>query len=111
MSTNEHAPRIKPIDHGDLQALLQQAPRHTQGTTVRSRRARERAPVKSSDGRRRKVTGRTKQFNVGVTEEVFELVADACARHDLTHREFAERAFLQFIETLRGANGDGVARD
>jgi hypothetical protein len=111
MDTKEQAPKIKPIDHGDLQALLQHAPRHTQGTTVRSRRARERPPVKSSDGRKRRTTNRTKQLNTNVTEEIFEMVSDLCERHDLTKAEFTERAFLLFAETLRGANGDGVARD
>jgi hypothetical protein len=108
---NEKAPKIKPLDHGDLAALLHQAPgRQTSGTTVRSRRSRERAPLKSTDGRRRKSTGRDKQFNVNVTPDLFEMVTDMCERHDLTKAEFTERAFLQFIETLRGGKGDGVAR-
>jgi len=109
MATNEQTPKIKPIDHGDLRALLEQAPRQTAGATVRSRRSRERTPVKSTDGRRRKSTNRDRQFNTNVTSEVFEMVADACERHDLTKAEFVERAFLQFIETLRG-KGDGVTR-
>jgi hypothetical protein len=109
MDRSEQTPKIKPIDHGDLRALLQHAPRQTEGTTVRSRRSRERAPLKSTDGRRRKSTNRDRQFNTNVTSEVFELVADACERHDLTKAEFVERAFLQFINTLKGKNGD--ARD
>jgi len=108
MDTKETVPKIKPLDHGDLRALLNQAPRQTSGTTVRSRRSRERAPLKSTDLRRRKSTGRNHQFNVSVTSDVFEMVADMCERHDLTKAEFAERAFLAFIETLRG-KGDGVA--
>lgn len=107
MASNEQARRIKPIDHGDLRALLEQAPRQTAGTTVRSRRSRERSPLKSTDGRRRKSTNRDRQFNTNVTSDLFEMVADACERHDLTKAEFVERAFLQFIETLR-AKGDGV---
>jgi hypothetical protein len=110
MDSNEHAPKIKPLDHGDLRALLNQAPRQTAGTTVRSRRSRERAPLKSNDGRRRKTTNRTKQFNVGVTEEMFEMVSDLCERHDLTKAEFTERAFLLFAETLKGGKENGVAR-
>ena len=109
MATNEQTPKIKPIDHGDLRALLEQAPRQTGGTTVRSRRSRERTPVKSTDGRRRKSTGRDKQFNTNITPELFECVTDACERFDLTKAEFTERAFLLFIETLRG-KGDGVTR-
>jgi hypothetical protein len=107
----KHAPKIKPLDHGDLAALLNQAPRQASGTTVRSRRSRERAPLSSTDGRRRRTTGRDKQFNVKVRPDIFEIVADMCERHDLTKSEFTERAFLQFIETLRGGKGDAVARD
>jgi hypothetical protein len=110
MDTKVTVPKIKPIDHGDLRALLEQAPRQAAGTTVRSRRARERPPVKSTDGRRRRSTGRTKQFNVGITEEVFEMIADTCQRYDLTNREFAERAFLHFIEALKGDKENGLAR-
>ena len=105
MDSKEQVPKIKPLDHGDLRALLSQAPRQTSGATVRSRRAQERAPVKSTDGRRRKSTGRDKQFNVNVTRELFETVSDMCERHDLTKSEFTERAFMQFVETLRGGNG------
>ena len=76
---------------------------------MRSRRSRERAPVKSTDGRRRRSTGRDKQYNVNMTSDLFELVADMCERHDLTKSEFTERAFMQFIETLRGDKADGVA--
>jgi hypothetical protein len=36
-------------------------------------------------------------------------VADMCERYDLTKSEFTERAFLQFIETLRAGKGNGVA--
>jgi hypothetical protein len=105
MDSKEQVPKIKPLDHGDLRALLSQAPRETPGTTVRSRRARERAPVKSTDGRRRKSTGRDKQFNTNITLALFETVSDLCERHDLTKAEFTERAFMQFVETLRGGNG------
>ena len=105
MASNEQAPKIKPIDHGDLRALLEQAPRQTTGTTVRSRRSRERAPLKSTDGRRRKSTNRDRQFNTNVTSDLFEMVTDACERHDLTKAEFVERAFLQFIDTLKGKQG------
>jgi hypothetical protein len=101
MDKNEQ-PKFKPLDHGDLRALLEQAPRQTSGTTVRSRRSRERTPLKSTDGRRRKSTNRDRQFNTNVTTDLFETVADLCERHDLTKAEFTERAFLQFIETLRG---------
>jgi hypothetical protein len=96
MDTKETAPKIKPLGHGDLRALLNQAPRQTSGTTVRSRRSRVRAPLKSTDGRRRKTTNRDRQFNTNLTSELFEMVADACERHDLTKAEFVERAFLQF---------------
>jgi hypothetical protein len=105
MDSSGQAPKIKPLDHGDLRALLSQAPRQTSGTTVRSRRSRERAPVKSTHGRRRRSTGRDKQFNVNVTPELFETVTDMCERHDLTKSEFTERAFMQFVETLRAGNG------
>jgi len=44
-----------------------------------------------------------------MTSDLFELVADMCERHDLTKSEFTERAFMQFIETLRGDKADGVA--
>jgi hypothetical protein len=111
MDTKETAPKIKPIDHGDLRALLDQAPRQTSGTTVRSRRSRERAPLKSTDGRRRKSTNRDRQFNVNVTSDLFETVSDLCERHDLTKAEWTERAFLLFAETLKGGKGNGVARD
>jgi hypothetical protein len=111
MDSKEPAPKIKPIDHGDLRALLEQAPRETPGTTVRSRRSRERMPVKSTDGRRRKVTNRDRQFNTNITSDLFETVSDLCERHDLTKAEFTERAFLLFAVTLKGGKGNGVARD
>ena len=111
MDSNQQAPKIKPLDHGDLRALLDQAPRQTSGTTVRSRRSRERTPLKSTDGRRRKSTGRDKQFNVNVTPDLFEVVTDMCERHDLTKSEFTERAFRAFIETLRAGKGNGGASD
>jgi hypothetical protein len=109
MDSNEHAPKIKPLNHGDLSALLNQAPgRQTSGSTVRSRRSRERAPLKPTD-RRRKSSGRDKQFNVNVTPDLFEMVTDMCDRHGLTKPAFTERAFLLFIDTLRKGKGDGVA--
>jgi hypothetical protein len=111
MDSKESAPKIKPIDHGDLRALLDQAPRQTSGATVRSRRARERTPLKSTDGRRRKVTNRDRQFNTNITSDLFETVSDLCERHDLTKAEFTERAFLLFAESLKGGKGNGVARD
>jgi hypothetical protein len=111
MDSKEPAPKIKPIDHGDLRALLDQAPRQTSGATVRSRRARERTPLKSTDGRRRKVTNRDRQFNTNITSDLFETVSDLCERHDLTKAEFTERAFLLFAESLKGGKGNGVARD
>ena len=111
MDTKEPAPKIRPIDHGDLRALLEQAPRQTSGTTVKSRRSRERAPLKSTDGRRRKSTNRDRQFNTNITSDLFETVSDLCERHDLTKAEFTERAFLTFIETLRGGKDNGAARD
>jgi hypothetical protein len=111
MDSNEHASRIKPLNHGDLTALLNQAPRQASGTTVRSRRSRERAPLRSTDGRRRRSTGRDKQFNVKVRPDIFEIVADMCERYDLTKSEFTERAFLRFVDTLREGKGDGVSSD
>jgi hypothetical protein len=109
MDKNDPAPRIKALDHGDLRALLEQAPRQTSGTTVRSRRRAERAPLKSTDRRRKSERARRdKQFNTNVTTDLFETVADVCERHDLTKAEFTERAFLAYIEKLRGGNRDGV---
>jgi hypothetical protein len=101
------APKIKPLDHGDLRALLDQAPRQTSGTTVRSRRSREKAPVKSSDGRRRKTTNRTRQFNTNITDDLFEMVHDLCEREGLTKAEFTERAFMKFAESLKGSGHAG----
>jgi hypothetical protein len=109
MDSNEQQPKIK-LNHVDLRALLQQAPRQTSGTTVRSRRSRERAPLKPTD-RRRKSSGRDTQFNVNMERALFETVTDMCDRHGLTKPEFTERAFLLFIKTLQGGKGDGVARD
>lgn len=103
------AAKIRPLDHGDLRALVDQAPRQTSGTTVRSRRSRERTPIKSTDGRRRKSTNRDRQFNTNVTEEVFQMVSDLCDRFDLTKTEFVERAFLQFAEALKAGKANGGA--
>jgi hypothetical protein len=102
-------PKIKPvIDHGDLQALWHQAPRHTGGTTVRSRRTRERGAIKSTDGRRRRSTNRDRQFNTNVTDEIFDMVSDLCERFDLTKAEFVERAFTRFAEALKSGKADEV---
>jgi hypothetical protein len=90
--------------------LLEQAPRETSGTTVRSRRSRERTPLKSTDGRRRKVTNRDRQFNTNMTSDLFETVSDLCERYDLTKAEFTQRAFLLFAESLKGGKENGVAR-
>lgn len=110
----EPKPRMKQIDHDDLQALFDAAPaRKTSGATVRSRRAREKPSIKSTDGRRLRSKGRDKQFNTNVTPDLFERMGDACERFDLTKAEFTELAFNAAIamlksggvEALQGAGG------
>jgi hypothetical protein len=110
-------PKFKDIDHDNLQALLDAAvpPRTTGGTTVRSRRSKERVSgVKFNDGRRLRSTGRDKQYNTNVTPDLFERVADMLDRFDLTKAEFTELALKAGIallksggvEALQGAGGN-----
>jgi hypothetical protein len=98
------------VNHNDLMALYDAHPRKTGGTTVRSRRAGEKRPLSSTDGRRQRPKKRDKQFNTNVTQEVWDLVEDLIERHDLTKAEFTERAFLHFAEALKAgkANGGGT---
>jgi hypothetical protein len=105
-------PKIKQIDHDDLQALYDSAspPRATGGTTVRSRKAKERSGVKSTDGRRHKTKGRDKQFNTNLTPDMFERMADMCERFDLTKAEFTELAFRAAM-TLLKSGGLGALQD
>jgi hypothetical protein len=101
--------RVKVTDHNDLTAL-HQTPRKTGGTTVRSRRTKEKRPLSSTDGRLTRTTRRDKQFNMMVTQEVFDLVEDMCLRFDLTKTTYTERALLHFAEVLKAgkANGGGT---
>ena len=96
-------PKIKQIDHDDLQALYDSAspPRATGGTTMRSRKAKERPGVKSTDGRRRRSKGRDRQFNTNLTPDMFERMADMCERFDLTKAEFTELAFKAAMALLK----------
>jgi hypothetical protein len=103
--------RVKITNHNDLNDLYDaHTPRKTGGTTVRSRRAKEKRPLSSTDGRVQRTTRRDKQFNTNVTQEVFDLVDDLCQRFDLTKAAFTERAFLHFAEALKAgqANGGGT---
>jgi hypothetical protein len=103
----EAKPKIKSIDHSDLQALFDAAPRTTGGGTVRGRKKGERPPpVKSTDGRRLRTKGRDKQFNTNVTPDLFDRMSDACERFDLTKAEFTELAFNAAIAALKAG---GVA--
>ena len=89
-----------PMDDVDLRSLLQAPPKKAAGRTSGSRAARERRPISSTDGRKRRGLGRTVQFNVGVTPELDALVKEACFTHDLTKPEFFERAARAYIEAL-----------
>lgn len=78
--------------------------RQTRGSTVRDRRKRERPPISSTDGRRRRGLGRDMQFNTNVTPDLFDSISDACARFDLTKAEFMERSARAYIDQLEAQN-------
>ena len=96
------------VSQHDLQALYAHGPRKSEGSTVSSRRKRERTPISSSDGRRRKTTGRNRQFNVVASQDLIDLVADTCERHDLTKAEFIERAVRAYVEALKRGGADAA---
>jgi hypothetical protein len=96
--------KIKVTNHGDLMELHKAPPRVTSGTTVRSRKAAERKPLPSTDGRRQRIKGRDRQLNIDVTQEVWDLVDDCAGRQDMTKNDFAERAFRHYAAALKTAN-------
>jgi hypothetical protein len=94
--------RIKDIPHDDLQALFDNAaPRTAGGTTVRSRRSKERRRFKSNDGRRMRSKGRDKQYRTDVTTDLSERVDDMLDRYDLTKADFTEMALEAAIVLLK----------
>lgn len=105
----DQQPKIKPIRHDQLTALLDAGPRRTEGTTVQSRKRKEKAPlVKASDGRRLKSKGRDKQFNTNVTPDLNDNVADFCDRFGITKADFTEFAFRAAIALLQSSGVEGL---
>ena len=59
---------------------------------AKARRAREKTIINPSDGRRKKFTGRTVQFNVKVKPDLKKRVVQASRTHGLAMTHFAEQA-------------------
>jgi hypothetical protein len=97
--------KIRVTNHNDLMELHRAPPRRTPGATVGSRKAGERKPLPSTDGRRQRIKGRDRQINIAVTQEIWDLVDDCVGRYDMTKNDFAEHAFRHYA-AHRKAGGE-----
>lgn len=73
------------------------------------RRKREkRMALSPDDGRRKKATGRTKQFNCKMLPELHKQLVQASRRHDISITVMVERAMVAFIAELDRAGGNNA---
>jgi hypothetical protein len=71
-----------------------------------ARRAREKQMrLSPTDGRRRRRTGRTAQFNVKMRAELKEQVVRASRDHRLLIAELVEQALMAYLATLGARHG------
>lgn len=82
-------------------------PEIVRSATPRARKAREkRAALSPDDGRRRRATGRTAQFNVKMKPELRRRTIQASRAHDMPISVFVERALEAFLTKLEGKDTD-----
>ena len=88
------------IDEYDLRELRKSAKRKAGGTTVASRRKGEKVSVSPLDGRAQHKTNRDVQLNVGVREEIKEIVAQSRIKYGLPMCVFVEEAIEFYARKL-----------
>lgn len=85
-----------------LDGLISSAiPRRTSGVTIESRRRQPNKPTLSArDGRYQRSKGRTQRVSTMVRPDVFEAVAEACARVGAPKAEFYELAMMHLAQRI-----------
>jgi hypothetical protein len=68
-------------------------------------RREKRMALSPDDGRRKRATGRTKQFNCKMKPELHKQLVQASRRHDISITVMVERAMAAFIAELDRAGG------
>lgn len=71
------------------------------GSPAKRRAAEKRIALSPDDGRRKRATGRTEQFNVKMKPELRQSIIAASRRHDISMAVMAERAFEAYLEHLK----------
>jgi hypothetical protein len=70
---------------------------------AKRRAAEKRIALRPDDGRRKRATGRTVQFNVNMRPEIKEKIVKAARQGDMSVTAWIEQAALAYLETKERA--------